>query len=59
MIWPDTQEWAGGWGAGLTGLGFAMVSYIGVALASKKEQRVEKLFDEVGEYKDVDPRLAS
>jgi SSS family solute:Na+ symporter len=59
MVWPDTQEWVGGWGAGFTGFGFAMVSYIGVALASKKDQRVEKLFEEVGEYKDADSRVVS
>jgi len=59
MVWPKTQDWLGGWGAGLTGLVFSMTAYFGVALASKPDERVESLFKDVENYKEEDPQLVS
>jgi len=36
QIWPVTQVWFGGWGAGITGAFFALIVYFAVSLASPK-----------------------
>lgn len=53
QIWPVTQGWFGGWGAGITGAFFAMIVYFAVSLASPKDEKVEALFAEVEAYKEV------
>jgi len=53
QIWPVTQAWVGGWGAGITGAFFAIIVYFAVSLASPKDKKVEALFTEVEAYKEV------
>lgn len=52
-MWPATQGWFGGWGAGITGAFFAIIVYFAVSLASPKDEKIEALFAEVEAYKEV------